>query len=57
VTCSWPGGYHRLWTSHVHVQVFEFLGKKPVPVETIADNSIVNRLERDGFIDKLYSKR
>ncbi|MGH7872673.1 MAG: ABC transporter substrate-binding protein [Candidatus Binatia bacterium] len=37
--------------------IVEFMGKKPVPVETIADNSIVNRLERDGFIDKLYSKR
>ena len=36
--------------------IVEFMGKKPVPVETIADNSIVNRLERDGFIDKLYSK-
>lgn len=37
--------------------IVEFMGKKPVPVETIADNSIVNRLERDGFIDKLYGKR
>ena len=36
--------------------IVEFMGKKPVPVETIADNSIVNRLERDGFIEKLYSK-
>jgi ABC-type nitrate/sulfonate/bicarbonate transport system substrate-binding protein len=37
--------------------IVEFMGKKPIPVETIADNSIVNRLERDGFIDKLYGKR
>ena len=37
--------------------IVEFMGKKPIPVETIADNAIVNRLERDGFIDKLYSKR
>ena len=37
--------------------IVEFMGKKPIPVETIADNSIVNRLERDGFIDKLYVKR
>lgn len=36
--------------------IVEFMGKKPIPVETIADNSIVNRLERDGFIDKLYRK-
>jgi ABC-type nitrate/sulfonate/bicarbonate transport system substrate-binding protein len=37
--------------------IVEFMGKKPIPVETIADNSIVNRLERDGFIDNLYGKR
>ena len=37
--------------------IVEFMGKKPVPIETIADNSIVNRLERDGFMDKLYGKR
>jgi ABC-type nitrate/sulfonate/bicarbonate transport system substrate-binding protein len=37
--------------------IVEFMGKKPIPVETIADNSIVNRLERDGFMEKLYSKR
>jgi len=37
--------------------IVEFMGKKPIPVEVIADNSIVNRLERDGFIDKLYGKR
>ncbi len=37
--------------------IVEFMGKKPIPVETIADNSIVNRLEREGFIEKLYSKR
>ena len=37
--------------------IVEFMSKKPIPVETIADNSIVNRLERDGFIDKLYGKR
>jgi ABC-type nitrate/sulfonate/bicarbonate transport system substrate-binding protein len=37
--------------------IVEFMGKKPIPVKTIADNSIVNRLEHDGFIDKLYGKR
>jgi ABC-type nitrate/sulfonate/bicarbonate transport system substrate-binding protein len=37
--------------------IIEFMGKKPIPVETVADNSIVNRLERDGFIERLYSKR
>ena len=37
--------------------IVEFMGKKPIPVETVADNSIVNRLEREGFIDKLYGRR
>jgi ABC-type nitrate/sulfonate/bicarbonate transport system substrate-binding protein len=37
--------------------IVEFMGKKPIPVETIADNTIVDRLARDGFIDSLYGKR
>jgi ABC-type nitrate/sulfonate/bicarbonate transport system substrate-binding protein len=37
--------------------IVEFMGKKPIPVETIADNAIVDRLARDGFIDSLYGKR
>jgi ABC-type nitrate/sulfonate/bicarbonate transport system substrate-binding protein len=37
--------------------IVEFMGKKPISVETVADNSIVDRLAREGFVDKLYSKR
>lgn len=37
--------------------IVEFMGKKPIAVETIADNSIIDRLVREGFVDKLYSKR
>jgi len=37
--------------------IVEFMGKKPIAVETIADNSIVDRLVRDGFVDKLYRRR
>lgn len=37
--------------------IVEFMGKKPISVETVADNSIVDRLAREGFIDKLYNKR
>jgi len=37
--------------------IVEFMGKKPIPLETIADNSIVDRLAREGFIEKLYGKR
>ena len=36
--------------------IFEFMGKKPLPVESFADNSIVDRLVREGFVDKLYTK-
>ena len=35
----------------------EFMGKKGFPVENSADNSIVDRLVREGFIDQLYKKR
>jgi hypothetical protein len=37
--------------------IVEFMGKKPIAVESIADNSIVDRLVREGFVDKLYKKR
>lgn len=37
--------------------IVEFMGKKPIAVETIADNSIIDRLVREGFVDKLYAKR
>jgi len=37
--------------------ILDFMGKKPIAVETIADNSIIDRLVREGFIDKLYKKR
>jgi ABC-type nitrate/sulfonate/bicarbonate transport system substrate-binding protein len=37
--------------------IVEFMGKKPIAVETIADNSIIDRLVREGFVDRLYAKR
>lgn len=37
--------------------IVEFMGKKPIAVETLADNSIIDRLVREGFVDKLYAKR
>ncbi|MEO6164587.1 MAG: ABC transporter substrate-binding protein [Candidatus Binatia bacterium] len=43
--------------SEAIVPIVEFMGKKPIAVETIADNSIVDRLVREGFVDKLYKKR
>jgi len=36
--------------------ILEFMGKKGVPVETFMDNTIVDRLSREGFFDKLYKK-
>jgi NitT/TauT family transport system substrate-binding protein len=36
--------------------ILEFAGKKGVPVETFQDNTIVEKLTREGFFDKLYKK-
>ena len=33
------------------------MGGKIILVETIADNSIIDRLACEGFIEKLYKKR
>ena len=35
----------------------ELMGKKGLPLETFADNSIVDKLVREGFIDQLYKKQ
>ncbi len=37
--------------------IIEFTGKTGVSLESFVDNSIVDRLVREGFIDKLYKKR
>lgn len=37
--------------------ILDFMGKKGVPVETFADNTIVDKLVREGFIDKLYKNK
>lgn len=34
----------------------ELMGKKGLPLETFADNSLIDRLAREGFIDQLYKK-
>jgi len=36
--------------------ILDFMGKKDVPLETFADNSIVEKMVREGFIDKLYKR-
>ena len=36
--------------------ILEFMGKSGVPLETFADNSMVDKMVREGFIDKLYKK-
>ncbi len=36
--------------------ILEFMGKKGIPRETFVDDSIVDRMVREGFIDKLYRK-
>lgn len=37
--------------------ILEFMGEKGISLETFADNSIVDRLVREGFIERLYKKR
>jgi hypothetical protein len=32
------------------------MGKKGMPLETFADNSIVDKMVREGFVDRLYKK-
>jgi len=36
--------------------ILEFMGKKGVPVETFQDNSIVDKLTREGFFEKVFKK-
>lgn len=36
--------------------ILEFMGKKGAPLETFYDNSIVDKLARESFFDKLYKK-
>jgi hypothetical protein len=36
--------------------ILEFTDKKTTPLDAFADNSIVERLVAEGFIDKLYSR-
>jgi len=36
------------------LSILEFMGKRDVALEKIADNSIVDRLVREAFVDKLY---
>ena len=35
----------------------ELMGKKGVAIEAFADNSIIDRLVREGFVDQVYKKR
>ena len=37
--------------------ILEFMGKKGVPLENFMDNTIIDRLNREGFFEKLYAKR
>ena len=36
--------------------ILEFMGKKGIPSETFQDNSIVDKLSREGFFDKIFKK-
>jgi ABC-type nitrate/sulfonate/bicarbonate transport system substrate-binding protein len=36
--------------------ILEFMGKKGMPVETFQDNSIIDKLTREGFFEKIFKK-
>jgi ABC-type nitrate/sulfonate/bicarbonate transport system substrate-binding protein len=36
--------------------ILDFMGKKGLALETFADNSIVDKMVREGFIERLYKK-
>ena len=36
--------------------ILDFMGKKGTPLDSYIDNSIVDKLAREGFIEKLYKK-
>jgi NitT/TauT family transport system substrate-binding protein len=36
--------------------ILEFIGKKGMPLETFMDNTIMDRLQREGFFDRIYKK-
>lgn len=36
--------------------ILNFMGKRGIPLETFADNTLVDKMTREGFIDKLYKK-
>src|ERR1044071_7538095 len=36
--------------------ILDFMGKKGVPLDTFADNSVVDKMIREGFIDRIYKK-
>jgi len=36
--------------------ILEFIEQKELPLETFADNSIIDRMVAEGYIEKLYTK-
>jgi NitT/TauT family transport system substrate-binding protein len=36
--------------------ILEFMGKKGIPLDTFMDSTIIERLSREGFFDRLYKK-
>jgi NitT/TauT family transport system substrate-binding protein len=36
--------------------ILEFMGKRGIPLETFQDNTIIDKLTRESFFDKLYKK-
>lgn len=36
--------------------ILDFMGKKGIPLETFADSSIVDKMVREGFVERLYKR-
>ena len=60
--CNYPFGHKASEEIRTKVDaavhaIAESIGKKTIPFETWVDNSIVDRLTREGFIEQLYRTR
>jgi NitT/TauT family transport system substrate-binding protein len=42
--------------SEALLTILDFVGKKAVPLESFVDNTITDRLVREGFVERLYKK-
>lgn len=51
------GTAFRAWNRQPSRLSLELTGKKGAPIESLADNSIVDRIVKEGFVEPAYRKR